>query len=1532
MKMKKPLLKPLVVIASILFWCAWNLPAQTAPTITTQPASQTNQVGTTVSFSVGATGTGSLLYQWLFNGTYLPNNIITTVAGYGNYGYSGDGGAATSANLYEPNGVAFDGIGNLYIADVFNNRVRRVDTNGIITTVAGNGTGAYNGDGGAATNASLYHPESVAFDAFGNMYIADGDNNRIRRVDINGIITTVAGNGTGAYAGDGGAATNASLYYPRGVIFDVIGNLYIADDSSRIRKVDTNGIISTVAGNNVNGGYSGDGGVATNASLNYPGCVAFDAIGNMYIADSFNNRIRKVDTNGIITTVAGNGVGAGVPLSGAYSGDGGAATNASLYQPESVAFDAFGNMYIADDDNNRIREVSTSGIITTVAGNGIGGYSGDGSVATIASLNHPIGVALDSSGNLYIGDENNYRIREVYLAGHSALTLTNIHANNAGNYTVVVTSPYGSVTSAVVTLTVPAPAVITVQPASQIAAIGSNPSFFVTAAGSGSFDYEWFFAGTNLLQSGTNSTLTLPNVSASNAGNYMVVVTNSYGSVTSQIAALEFALPPFVTMQPASQTNVPGTRVSFNVAVGNAGPFSYQWQLNGTNLPNNNNIITTVAGNGSQTYAGDGGVATNAGLYYPSGVTFDPSGNLFIADIDNNRIRKMDINGITTTVAGNGMGQFAGDGGGATGASLYFPRSVAFDAIGNLYIADRSNNRIRKVDTNGIVTTVAGKSGSGYSGDGGAATNASLYFPSGVALDASGNLYIADTYNNRIREVDANGIITTVAGKSGSSYSGDGGMATNANLYFPSGVAFDAIGNLFIADYGNNRIRKVSTNRIITTIAGKSSGPSYSGDGGAATNANLYYPSGVCFDALGNLYIADTQNNRIRELNTNGIITTVAGKGTTGFSGDGGTATNASVWYPAGIAFDTAGNLYVADQNNNRIREIQLGGFPTITLTNVSVNKAGNYSVIITSQYGSVTSAVATLTVAAPPAIIIQPASQAVAVGTNASFTVAVAGSGPFDYEWFYAGTNLLQSGTNSTFTLVGVSTNNAGNYSVAISNAYGSVTSRVATLTFALPPVVTIQPVSQTNLAGTAVSFGIAVTAVNAGPFTYQWQFDGTNLPNNIITSVAVGNLGYPNGMAFDTFGNLYVADYSSIIRRVDANGIITSVAGKSGVQGFSGDGGAATNAILGGPTGVAFDAFGNFFYADYINCRIRRVDTQGIITTVAGNGSATYAGDGGAAINASLNEPSGVAFDPFGNLFIADFGNSRIRKVDANGIITTVAGKVTSGFSGDGGAATNASLLNPSRVAFDASGNLFISDGGNSRIRKVANGIITTVAGKNVSGYSGDGGMATNASLYYTKGVACDAAGNLFIADGGNSRIRKVATNGIITTVAGGGSVNPGNGGAATNVSLSYINDVAFDAAGNLYISTQNDSRIREVHFAGYPTLVLTNVSATNAGNYSVVVTSPYGSVTSSVVSLTVIVPPRIVTSGTNFGFTTNGSGFGFNLGGVVGQTVVVEGSTNLVDWTSLFTNTVDTNSVYFFDPTATNFPGRFYRARLP
>ncbi|MBZ5629004.1 MAG: CHAP domain-containing protein [Acidobacteriia bacterium] len=358
-----------------------------------------------------------------------------------------------------------------------------------------------------------------------------------------------------------------------------------------------------------------------------------------------------------------------------------------------------------------------------------------------------------------------------------------------------------------------------------------------------------------------------------------------------------------------------------------------------TVMANPAGTITTVAGKGTAGYAGDNGPATGAQLAMPSGIAFDGGGNMFIADSGNNAARRVDAStGLITTIAGTGVAGYAGDGGTGTNAELNGPTHVVFDRTVNLYITDANNERIRKVNAvTDQITTVAGNGTAGFSGDGGLATSAQLNFPDGVALDSSGNLFIGDALNNRIRKVAiTTGNIVTVAGKGSAGYSGDGGSATNASLSFPSRPFVDVAGNIYIADYQNNRVRKVDgVSGVITTIVGTGVA-GYSGDAGPAIAARLNGPLSIALNASGTvLYVADTNNERIRAVNQStspttvlavtiqpGQIQTVVGRGTSGYSGDGGPAIAAAISFPTGLTVDAAGNLFFADAANNVIREV----------------------------------------------------------------------------------------------------------------------------------------------------------------------------------------------------------------------------------------------------------------------------------------------------------------------------------------------------------------------------------------------------------------------------------------------------------------------------------------------------------------------------------------------------------------------------------------------------------------------------------
>ena len=705
----------------------------------------------------------------------------------------------------------------------------------LITTVAGGGVPS---TPALATSVALPAPASVATDTAGNVYFAAG--NLVFKVDASGVLTRVAGSSTlPGYSGDGGVATSARLNQPSGVAVDAAGNLYIADSGNAvIRKVaPAAGVIMTVAGNGT-AGYAGDGGPATGAQLNNPQGLAVDAAGNLYVADSKNNAIRKVAATGTITTVAGNGT-------AGYGGDGGLATSAELNNPQGVAVDGSGDLLIADTNDNVIRAVAAAtGIITTAAGNGTAGYSGDGGPATSAALETPSSVAVDDFGNLYI-------------------------------------------------LVLPAPS-------APILGVMPPQSFFIRKV---------------VAETGVISTV-------AGGGNLVGFLGDGGPATNVYFNASGVAVDGAGDMYIADTTHARIRKVA--AATG---------------------TITTVAGNGGSQYSGDAGPATGAQLDDPQGVAVDGSGNLFIADSFNAVIRKVAAaTGTITTVAGNGTGGYSGDGGPATNAGLGYPSGVAVDGAGNLYIADPGGGVIRKVAAaTGTITTVAGNGTSGQSGDGGPATSAAFDGPAAVALDATGNLYIADTYNFKIRKVTAaTSIITTGAGNGIWGYAGDGGPATSAELRWPSGVALDGAGNLYINDFSAySAIRKVAAaTGVITSVAGTGT-PGYSGDGGPAASAQLNVARGVALDGSGNLYIADSGNGVIRKVTAaTGVITTIAGNGTIGYSGDGGPATSAQLMGPVGVAVDAAGRVYFGD--NQAIR--MLTPEATHALLSITSTHAGNFA------------------------------------------------------------------------------------------------------------------------------------------------------------------------------------------------------------------------------------------------------------------------------------------------------------------------------------------------------------------------------------------------------------------------------------------------------------------------------------------------------------------------------------------------------------------------------------------------------------
>jgi trimeric autotransporter adhesin len=712
----------------------------------------------------------------------------------------------------------------------------------VMTTAIGGGP-----NGIPAVDANLYSPYGVAVDSAGNLYVSGWNQNRVFKVNAtNGIITVVAGSGAQGYSGDGvaGGATLASLYRPYGVAVDGSGNVYIADQyNCVVRKVDTSGTITTVAGTAGQCNSSG-------TDLNYPAGVALDGTGaNLFIADTNNCVVRRlVLASKTLSTYAGT-----IGVCG-YTGDGGTATSSEMNSPSAVALDAAGNVFIGDTNNYVIREVTKSNQrINTIAGNHTYGFLGDGGAATSAEMTYPDGVAVNSAGTVVtFGDYSNQRVRQFTVGG-------------------------------------------------TINTVAGNGTACAGTCGEGG--------------SAISAELYNPVGVAVNSGGTIYVADNSNYAVDS------FTVGGLLN------------RI--------AGNHSY-------------NVETLITG----------APASGVELNYPFGIADDANGNVYIGDSHNYMIREeVKSSGLVNFFAGNGTYGYTGDGGPATSAEFSYTFGVAKDSAGNVYVADTYNCLVRKVATSGVVTTFAGFLVSnsprcGYTGDGGSALGAELYYPYGVAVDSKGSVYIADFNEHVVRRVTG-GIITTIAGIGGlAGYSGDGGPATSALLYQPSAVTVDPAGNVFIADSNNCRVREINAaTSIITTVAG-SGACSFTGDGLATANG-INYPQGVAVDANDNLFISD-YNNRVRWVSPNGIMTTIGGTGASGYSGDGGPATSAVLYEPTGIALDPAGDVLVSDYNNGRVRSIS--AFPAVGTStgNMSFGLTGVGSTsspqgVTVSAYGPVT-------------------------------------------------------------------------------------------------------------------------------------------------------------------------------------------------------------------------------------------------------------------------------------------------------------------------------------------------------------------------------------------------------------------------------------------------------------------------------------------------------------------------------------------------------------------------------------------------
>ncbi|MBI2761805.1 MAG: SMP-30/gluconolactonase/LRE family protein [Chloroflexi bacterium] len=643
-------------------------------------------------------------------------------------------------------------------------------------------------------------------------------------------------------------------------------------------------------------------------------------------------------------------------------------------------------------------------------------------------------------------------------------------------------------------------------------------------------------------------------------------------------------------------------------------------------------VVTTYAGSGARGFAD--GTGRDAVFNRPADLVFDRAGNILVADAGNDLIRKIGPDGAVSVFAGSGEKGFTD--GTSKSARFNAPTGLAVAADGAVYVADTGNDLIRKISPDGVVTTLAGSGEKGFTDGKGRA--AKLNAPSGIVLDKKGNLFVSDTGNDVIRKIAPGGEVTTFAGKGERGFA-DGDLR-EAKFNAPSGLSFDSGGNLFIADAGNDIIRKINPSGAVTTYAGAGERGFAEGD---AKSARFNAPSGIVIDGAGAVFVVDQGNDLLRRISPDGEVSTFAGAGERGFFDGAGRAAQFNA--PTRILLDPAGPVYVADEGNNQIRRLTFDSQVTTLAGSGAIGFADG---------------------ARRDAIFNRPAGAAVDGAGN--LYVADAGNDIIR--------KVLPDGTVTTFS-------------------------------------------------------GSGVTGFTDGPATSA-KFNS------------------PAGITMDIFGALFVADQGNDkIRMIQKDGTVTFVAG-SGVRGYQD--GPATTARFNNPAAVAVDFDGNVYVADQGNDVIRKITPDGQVSTLAGTGERGHAD--GKAQSARFNAPAGIAVDGAGNIFVADTGNDQIRRITPDGDVSTFAGSERGFVDGQGKAAKfNA----PTRLSFDHSGNLWVADAGNDIVRRVSpDAAVVTVAGTGERGYAD--GQPGNAQFNTPAGVAVDMAGTIYVVDQGNGIIRKM------------------------------------------------------------------------------------------------------------------------------------------------------------------------------
>ena len=1364
-----------------------------------------------------------------------PDHTVSTVAGEVQSQPGWQDGSALEAIFSHPRGLAIDASGIVYIADTNNHAVRRLLLDGTVDTYVGRGVpGALDG---AASVALLTSPTAVAVSKTGILYIADSSFT-LRAVSATGVVSTRAGTAgvSGTADGTGPAARFAGL---QGLAVDASGNIYVADLTS-LRKVSPAGVVTTLA--------------KGNAAIKNPSGIQVDPSGNLLVTDSGNQTIYQVTPAGAVTVLGG--------LANIPGGADGTGTAARFSQPGAIARTPSGVLYVADTLNNRISQ----GLKTTAPFlvDGANTLTSDTAVQLSCWIN-PLGLATTVKLTYGLTTTYGITVPVTLPSGSSSVVsqlsvpLANLAPNTTYHYQFTATTSGGAFTSGDATFTTPASG-------------GLQVTFDPTFAGDNGAQWNldggpWQSNGATLgnihLGDHTVNFKAIPGFTTPDSQTITVtsgvVQPVSAFYVASETGSLQIILQPDAVNAANAQWLLDGGNPTFTGQV-LSGVWAGQHQI--SFIPVDGWLILppqTILVSPSQTatatvtysqmlwqnFAGLPGVqgatdgtAGAANFDGPQGVAVDAAGNIYVADTNNNAIRKITPSGSVSTLAGFAPGNVNGTG---PKASFLTPISLAVDKLGNVFVGDSGNHSIRKVTPAGVVTTFATGSYTTFTQ------------PSKLAFAPNGNLYVLDTTTEQMWSYTPAGVAKQVTGTFDEATAMT--LDTAGNLY----VIF-SYGSLELIPADGSSPSIISNSSYLSNATGLTcdaqhrlfftASTSMIGevtlDGSAVLVGGTYYtqgstdglgqaglfatPMGIAASPSGQLYVADQQNDRI----SIGLPPGAPAPATSSLANITGSSASLSGAVSTGGLASTVVVEYGATTAYGHTTTLSLPGSSTspqaiaANLTGLTPGATYHYAIVVTNANGSVTTTDATFTT--------NPLVGSLKVTLSA--TVTSFGSP----QWSVDGGPWQNSGV----TLPNLS---VGAHRVIYQSLTGLTAPAPQTVTISANATTSItaaytgfQEYGWTNYAGIAggpgSSDGPSAQARFNGPCQIArdasgnvYVADQTNCairkitPAGAVTTLAGGAWGvrdglsgsaqfaYPRGVAVDPAGNVYVADTNNhSIRKITPAGLVTTLAGLSGTPGTQDGTGPAARFNF--PSSLALDKNGLLYVADTSNCTIRTITPSGVVTTLAGN-PGYYGNVDGVGAGATFQYPMGIAIDPFGKIYVADTVNNRIRIVAPDGTVTPFAGSGTAGTADGLGAA--ASFYDPTSIAFELDGTLYVTDTGSNTLRKITPyGAVTTLVG--APGFWGaTDGAGAAAHFNGPIGLTTDGVQNLYVSELSNNDIRKVTFQGVVTTFAGKASTPGSANGALATATFSAPGSVVADSAGNVYVMDGGNSLIRKITPAG-------------------------------------------------------------------------------------------------------------------